>query len=135
MEAGVYNDLTRRDITAVFTEKGDDQKSAADELKQHSKLLQSRIARARELAVEPASRSMLDYEKQLSERYAQAGDALVDAMVHRPSDAPALLGPYVQLYTELRGKMRRPAINWSRAPKTLSLRRKKRPPVRPTVCS
>ena len=105
IEAGVYNDLTRTDISAVFTSKGDDQPGAVEQLQQHSKLLRDRIARARDLARDAASQSMLDSEKQLSENYAKAGDVLVDAMVHNPSGAPALLGPYLQLYKELQSKM------------------------------
>lgn len=105
IEAGVYNDLTRADTSAVFTAKGDEQQNKAEEYAQHSKLLLDRIAKARELAVDPASRSMLDYEKQLSEQYATAGDALINAITHNPSAAPGLLGPYLQLYKELQGKI------------------------------
>jgi methyl-accepting chemotaxis protein len=105
VEARIYNDLTRTDTSAVFTSKGDDQQSAVEELKLHGKMLQARIAKAREFAVDATSRSMLDYEKQLSDRYVQAGDSLIDAMLHRPSEAPALLGPYLQLYQELQGKI------------------------------
>jgi methyl-accepting chemotaxis protein len=105
IEAGVYNDLTRTDVSAVFTSKGDDQQGAVEQLQQHFKLLRERIAKARELATDAASRSMLDYEKQLSEKYSQAGDVLVNAMLHNPGEAPALLGPYLQLYKELQSKM------------------------------
>jgi methyl-accepting chemotaxis protein len=105
MEAGVYNDLTRTDTSAVFTAKGDDQQNAAEEFAQHSKLLQDRVAKARSLASDQASRSMLDYETQLSDQYVKAGDALVGAIMHNPGSAPALLGPYLQLYKELQGKI------------------------------
>jgi methyl-accepting chemotaxis protein len=105
IEAGVYNDLTRTDISAVFTSKGDDQQSAVDELKQHTGLLQDRIAKARQYATDADSISLLDSEKQLSQRYVDAGDALIDAMLHNPAQAPALLGPYLSLYKELQGKI------------------------------
>ena len=105
MEAGVYNDLTRTDTSAVFTAKGDDQQNAAEEFAQHSKLLQDRVAKARSLASDQASRSMLDYETQLSDQYVKAGDALVGAIMRNPGAAPALLGPYLQLYKELQGKI------------------------------
>ncbi len=105
IEAGVYNDLTRTDTSAVFTAKGDEQQNQADEFAQHSKLLQERIAKARSLAIDPASRSMLDYEIQLSRQYVNAGDALVNAILHNPNAAPALLGPYLELYKELQGKI------------------------------
>jgi methyl-accepting chemotaxis protein len=105
IEAGVYNDLTRTDTSAVFTAKGDEQQNKAEEFAQHSKLLEDRIAKARDFAVDPASRSMLDYEKQLSAQYVKAGDSLISAIMHNPSAAPGLLGPYLQLYKELQGKI------------------------------
>jgi methyl-accepting chemotaxis protein len=105
IEAGVYNDLTRADTSAVFTAKGDEQQNKVEEFAQHSKLLEDRIAKAREFAMDPASQSMLDSEKQMSGEYVKAGDALIDAIVHNPSAAPGLLGPYLQLYKDLQGKI------------------------------
>jgi methyl-accepting chemotaxis protein len=105
IEAGVYNDLTRTDTSAVFTAKGDEQQNKAEEFAQHSKLLQDRLAKARDFATDPASQSMLDTEKQLSNQYITAGDSLINAIVHNPSSAPGLLGPYLQLYKELQGKI------------------------------
>jgi methyl-accepting chemotaxis protein len=105
IEAGVYNDLTRADSSAVFTAKGDEQQNKVEEFGQHSKLLEERIAKARDLAVDPASQSMLDAEKELSAQYVKAGDSLIDAVIHNPSAAPGLLGPYLQLYKDLQGKI------------------------------
>lgn len=105
VEAGNSNDQTRRDITAVFTEKGDDQRSAAEELKQHEQMLQVRIEAARKLVIDDKSRAMLNEEAQLSDRYVQAGNALLDALLNHPANAPALMPPYLQLYGELRGKI------------------------------
>jgi methyl-accepting chemotaxis protein len=105
IEAGVYNDLTRTDTSAVFTAKGDEQQNKAEEFAQHSKLLEDRIAKARDFAVDPASRKSLDDEKQMSNEYVKAGDALVGAIIHNPSAAPGLLGAYLQLYKDLQGKI------------------------------
>src|ERR1700735_1204353 len=58
IEAGVFNDLTRSDVSAVFTQKGDEQQNKVEEFAQHCKLLQNRIAKAREFAVDPASRTI-----------------------------------------------------------------------------
>src|SRR5580698_5992739 len=82
IEAGVYNDLTRADTSAVFTAKGDDQQNEVEEFAQHSKLLEDRIAKARDLAVDSASKAMLDDEKQLSAEYVKAGTSLADAIIH-----------------------------------------------------
>jgi methyl-accepting chemotaxis protein len=121
MEAGTYNDLTRTDTSAVFTGKGDDQQNEAEEFAQHSKLLQERIAKARSLASDPASRSMLDDETQLSDQYIKAGHALVAAIIHNPSEAPALLGPYLQLYKDLQGKIEETSDQLSKSAKTAEL--------------
>ena len=105
IEAGVYNDLTRADTSAVFTAKGDEQQNKAEEFAQHGKLLQDRLAKARDFAVDSASQSMLESEKQLGSQYVSAGDSLINAIIHNPSSAPALLGPYLQLYKDLQGKI------------------------------
>jgi methyl-accepting chemotaxis protein len=105
IEAGVYNDLTRADISAVFTAKGDDQQNKAEEFAQHGKLLEDRISKARDFAEDPSSQAMLDHEKQLSGEYVKAGDSLISAILRNPSAAPSALGPYLQLYKELQGKI------------------------------
>ncbi|MGB7585756.1 MAG: methyl-accepting chemotaxis protein [Terriglobales bacterium] len=105
MEAGVYNDLTRADASAVFTEKGDEQQNKIEEFGQHCKLLQDRIAKARSFAFDPASQTMLDDEMKLSAQYLAAGESLIDAIVHSPGTAPSLLGPYLGLYKDLQGKI------------------------------
>jgi methyl-accepting chemotaxis protein len=104
-QPGVYNDLTRADVSAVFTAKEDEQKNKAEEFAQHCKLLEDSIAEARKFAVNPAGQSMLDDEKQLSDQYVKAGDSLVSALLHNPTAAPGLLGPYLQLYKDLQGKI------------------------------
>jgi methyl-accepting chemotaxis protein len=121
MDASVYNDLTRTDTSAVFTGKGDDQQNAAEEFAQHGKLLQERIATARSLASDPASRSMLDYEIQLSARYVRAGDALIDAIIHNPSAAPTLLDPYLELYKDLQGKIEETSDQLSKSARAAEL--------------
>jgi methyl-accepting chemotaxis protein len=105
IEAGIFNDLTRADISAVFTAKGDDQQTALGELKQHSELLRDRIAAARALAIDPPTREMLDHEKELGDRDVQTTERLADAIEHRPGEAMGLAGPYLQIYKELQGKI------------------------------
>jgi methyl-accepting chemotaxis protein len=105
IEAGVYNDLTRTDVSAVFTAKGEDQQNKAEEFEQHGKLLQDRITKARGFAVDTGSRTLLAEETQLTEQYVKAGHNLIDAILHNPSAASTLLGPYMQLYKDLQGKI------------------------------
>ncbi len=105
IEAGMYNDLTRADLSAVFTQKGDDQQNKVEEFQQHCKLLRDRVNKARELAVDTASRAMLDDERKMVEQYLKAGASLVSVIVHDPSQATSQLGPYLQLYKDLQGKI------------------------------
>jgi methyl-accepting chemotaxis protein len=105
IEAGMYNDLTRTNVSAVFSAKGDEQQNKVEEFEQHAKLLQDRIVKARGFAADASSRTMLDEETQLSEQYVKAGHALIGAIVSNPSAASTLLGPYLQLYKDLQGKI------------------------------
>jgi methyl-accepting chemotaxis protein len=126
MEAGEYNDLSRADASKVFTAKGDEQQNEVEEFNQHSKLLKDRIAKARGFAIDPASRSMLDDEKQLSERYVQAGDSLIAAIIHQPSNAAGLLGPYLQLYKDLQGKIEETSDQLAKSAQEAELSAKKK---------
>src|SRR3981081_1152907 len=58
IEAGVYNDTVRADVSAVFTEKGDEQQNKVEEFNQHCKLLRDRIERSRGLAADASSRGL-----------------------------------------------------------------------------
>ena len=105
IEAGIYNDSSRADVSAVFTLKGEEQQNKADEFEQHGKLLIARIAKARELANDPVSRASLDEESKTADAYLQAGHSLVEAIRHNPSAAVSQLGPYMQLYKDLQGQI------------------------------
>jgi methyl-accepting chemotaxis protein len=124
IEAGIYNDLTRADTSAVFTGKGDDQQNAADEFAQHCKLLKDRIAKAQDLTHDPASLSMLESERQLGDQYIAAGTALINAIIHKPGDAPALLGPDLQLYKDLQGKIEETSDQLGKSAKAAELKAK-----------
>jgi methyl-accepting chemotaxis protein len=105
IEAGVYNDLTRADVAAVFAEKGDDQQNKADDFALHCKLLQERVAKARELTPDRATQAALDEEVSLADQYVKDGSTLVDSIMHRPSEAVSEIGPYSQLYKSLQQKI------------------------------
>src|SRR5215471_1880029 len=105
IEAGIYNDSSRADVGAVFTQKGDEQQNKAEEFDQHSKLLVDRIAKAKELANDSASKKALAEEESMAQEYRKAGHSLVEAIVHNPSSAVTQLPPYMQLYKDLQGKI------------------------------
>jgi len=126
LEAGVYNDLTRADTSAIFTARGEEQQNKVEAFAEHSKLLQSRIHTARELAVDPASQGMLDGEIQLSQQYIDAGNSLIQSILHNPGAATGLLGPYLQLYKDLQGKIEETSDQLSKSAKEAELSAKKR---------
>jgi methyl-accepting chemotaxis protein len=105
IEAGAFDDLTRADVSAIFTAKGDDQTNKVENLAQHFKLLTERVGAARKFSVNPTSQSMLDEEIAVLDQYSKAGDSLVDAIVHNPASAATQLGPFLQLYKNLQGKI------------------------------
>jgi methyl-accepting chemotaxis protein len=105
IEAGTYNDMARADVAAVFQHKGSEQQNKAEEFQQHIRLLQDRIAKAQQLATESATRTMLEEEIKLAADYAQAGQGLVDTIMHHPNAAFSRLGPYLQIYKDLQGKI------------------------------
>ena len=105
IEAGVYNDLTRANVSAVLLAKGDERQNKMEDLAQHFKLLAERMAKARQFTVNPASQTMLDEEIQIVEQYRKAGAALVQAITHDSASAATQLGPYLQLYKGLQGKI------------------------------
>ena len=105
IEAGMYNDNTRADVSAIFTQKGDDQQSKVEEFSEDSKLLAERIVKARQLATDPESRTALDEEIQMTRQYGTLGKSLIEAIVHQPDAAVSQLSPYLQAYKDLQGKI------------------------------
>jgi len=101
VEAGVYNDMTRSDISAVFTAKGDTRKSKLDDLTQHSRLLKDRIAKTEALLSDPTMRARLAAESRMVDQYVSAGESLAAAIAKRPSEAISQLSPYLQSYKQL----------------------------------
>jgi methyl-accepting chemotaxis protein len=103
IEAGTYNDMTREDISAIFTKKGQEQQDNVDNLALHSKLLAQDIAKARELVTNPVIQSALDEEGRLVQQYLSTADSLSKAIVRDASTADS--GPCLQLYRGVQDKI------------------------------
>jgi len=103
IEAGTFNDMTRDDISAIFTKKGQEQQDNIDNLALHSKMLAQGIAAARESVTDPAIQSALDEEGRLVQEYLSATDALAKAIVRDASKADS--GPSLQLYRGVQEKI------------------------------
>src|SRR5437867_2885257 len=99
--AGVYNDMTRTDIAAVFTTKGDARLNKLEDLAQHSRLLRDRIAKTQERLVDTALRARLADESRMVDQYVGAGESLAHAIAQRPLQAITHLSPYLQTYKQL----------------------------------
>ncbi len=100
-EAGIYNDMTREDITAVCTRKDQDQQDALTNLATHAKLVEQRTTAARDAAINPAIRTILDAEVQQAEQYLTAADTLSKAVVQNRSTASGPVGQGLQLQGDL----------------------------------
>ncbi len=105
VEAGVFNDLTRDDISTLLMKKGDEQRSIVDNLDLHSKLMAEHIANARALVTDPAVRSTLEEERQTVEQYLAANTALVQGRAGDAAAARAQLDLCLQLYRKLQGEV------------------------------
>jgi len=101
IEAGMYGDMTREDVDAICSKKGQDQQDAIANWTTHSKLLIERSSAARMAATDPALQTTLEAERKLVEEYQSAGDSLSKAIVNDPPSAVALAGHVIELYTAL----------------------------------
>ena len=103
IEAGIFNDMTWADISAIFAKKGQEQQDNVDNLALHSKMLAQGIATARESATDPAIQSALDEEGRLVQQYLSAASALSKDMVRDPSKVDS--GACYQLYQGVQQKI------------------------------
>ena len=105
VEAGMYKDMTRDDISAVFTKKGQDRQDSLDNLSVHGKVLAQRVDAARDSVLNPALRTILDEESTLAQKYLNATDALSQAVTHDSSSIAAATEQCLALYKELDEKI------------------------------
>lgn len=104
MEASMFLDLTRADVSKMLTSTGDQQDTATSQLSDHEKLLKDRLAAAASFTRPGAARTALeDEDKSVGDYCAQ-----LDKIVSVRTDAAAaggLLGPFLQGYADLRNSM------------------------------
>jgi methyl-accepting chemotaxis protein len=101
IEASTFNDMTRDDIYAICTKKGQDQQDAIANWTAHSKLLSDRTSAARATVMDPTLQSTLDGELHTEQEYQAAGDWLAKAVVSDPSAAVSASGKALELYSTL----------------------------------
>jgi len=101
IEASTYNGMTREDIYAICTKKGQDQQDAVANLAAHAKLLADRSSAARAAVTDASLQAMLDGEAHTIHEYQSAGDSLSKAIANDPPAAVAASGRALELNTGL----------------------------------
>jgi methyl-accepting chemotaxis protein len=105
IEATAYNDMTREDIYAICTKKGQDQQDAIVNWATHSKLLVDRTSAARAAVTNPTLQATLDAEGRMIQEYQSAGDTLSKVIMNDPAAAAIAAGKALELYTALQQEM------------------------------
>jgi len=105
VEAGVFNDLTRDDVSTMLTKKGDEQQNIVENLALHSKMMAEHIAKARALVADPTVQATLEDERQAVEHYLAATASLVQMRSHDPASAVAQVDTCLHLYRDLQDKI------------------------------
>ncbi len=105
VEAGVYNDMTRDDISAAVQKKGQEQQDGLDNLAVHAKVLADRVSAARDSVVNPGLQATLSEESSLAQKYVTASDALAQAIAHDPAAVAAAAERCLELNKELGEKI------------------------------
>ena len=101
IEAGIYNDMTREDITAVCTKKDQEQQDAIANLVTHSRLLADRITAAKDAVMDPEIRASLDSAVKVVQQYLTATDSLSQAVVRDRSTAASAVTSGIDLYGQV----------------------------------
>jgi methyl-accepting chemotaxis protein len=104
MEASTFLDLTRADVSKIFTAAGDAQDTAASEFEDHEKLLRDRLTVAVSFTHSAEVLAVLNKESALANDY--LGKASKIASLRKTSSAAMpLLGGFLQEYQDLRNQM------------------------------
>ncbi len=104
LEASMFLDLTRADMSKMMTTEGDAQDAAASELVDHQKLLRSRMASSLSFAHSQAATAALQKENQSVAKYLGGLDQIVAARKDTAA-VGKILGDFLQGYQDLRNSM------------------------------
>jgi methyl-accepting chemotaxis protein len=104
IQASMFLDWSRTDISKMLTTTGDSQATAASELESHKQLFGERLDAARSFAKDPESRAALDKEAQLASAYISDASKIA-ALRAKPAEAAPLIGGFLNGYQDLRNMM------------------------------
>jgi methyl-accepting chemotaxis protein len=104
LEAGMFLDLTRADVSKMVNATGDAQDSATSELGDHQKLLRERIATTVSLARSPKASTALQAESKGIDSYLRAVSQITESRTDSAA-VSKVLGDFLQGYQDLRNTM------------------------------
>jgi methyl-accepting chemotaxis protein len=104
LEAGMFLDLTRADVSKMMNSTGDAQDSATAELGDHQKLLRERIATTVSLARSPKASTALQAESKGIDSYLRAVSQITESRTDSAA-VSKVLGDFLQGYQDLRNTM------------------------------
>src|SRR5258708_6674966 len=104
MEASAFLDLTRADVSKIFTSSGDAQDTAASEFDDHQKLLRDRLGVAVSFTHSPELLAALSKESALTEDFVGKASKIAGLRKNSAAAMP-LLGGFLQEYQDLRNLM------------------------------
>jgi methyl-accepting chemotaxis protein len=104
IQASMFLDWSRTDISKMLTATGDTQATAASELENHEQLFGERLGAARSFAKDPESRAVLDKEVALASAYVRDASKIASLRA-KPAEAAPLIGAFLSGYQDLRNMM------------------------------
>jgi methyl-accepting chemotaxis protein len=104
IQASMFLDWSRTDISKMLTTTGDTQATAASELENHEQLFGERLGAARSFAKDPESRAVLDKEVALASAYVRDASKIASLRA-KPAEAAPLIGAFLSGYQDLRNMM------------------------------
>jgi methyl-accepting chemotaxis protein len=104
IQASVFLDWSRTDVSKMLTTTGDSQNSAAAELANHLQLFQQRLGSAQSFAEDADIRATLGKESDLASQYVSSATKISDLRA-KPSDAMSMIAQFLSGYQDLRNMM------------------------------
>ncbi len=104
VEAAMFLDLSRNDLSKMLTLKGDAQDNASTELGEHCKLMGERLALAIANTRNPEIRKSFESEKKVADDYLLKISKISEGRQNLAQVGP-LVGPLLQTYQDLRAGM------------------------------
>jgi methyl-accepting chemotaxis protein len=104
IQASMFLDWSRTDISKMLTTTGDSQATAVSELENHEQLFAERLEAAKSFAKDAESRAVLDKEATLAGQYVRNASKIAGLRA-KPAEAAPLIGGFLSGYQDLRNIM------------------------------